>query len=64
MNLLTTKKAAAILGLTPDALRYHERQGHVLAIKLDRGQAGSQRLFFLEDIERFQRQRELAKGER
>ena len=29
MNLLTTKKAAAILGLTPDAVRYHERQGQI-----------------------------------
>jgi DNA-binding transcriptional MerR regulator len=58
MTLLTTKKAAAILGLTPDAVRYHERQGHILAIKVDRGQGEFQRLFVQEDIERFQRQRE------
>jgi DNA-binding transcriptional MerR regulator len=58
MNLLTTKKAAAILGLTPDAVRYHERQGHILAIKVDRGQGEFQRLFVQEEIERFQRQRE------
>jgi DNA-binding transcriptional MerR regulator len=58
MNLLTTKKAAAILGLTPDAVRYHERQGHILAIKVDRSQGEFQRLFVQEEIERFQRQRE------
>ena len=57
MNLLTTKKAAAILGLTPDAVRYHERQGHILAIKVDRGGGDFMRLFVQEDIERFQRQR-------
>ena len=45
MNLLTTKKAAAILGLTPDAIRYHERQGHILAIKVDRGEGDFMRLF-------------------
>ena len=58
MNLLTTQGAAAILGLTPDAVRYHERQGHILAIKVERGQGEFQRLFVQEDIERFLRQRE------
>jgi DNA-binding transcriptional MerR regulator len=57
MNLLTTKKAAAILGLTPDAIRYHERQGHILAIKVDRGEGDFMRLFIREDIERFRRRR-------
>jgi DNA-binding transcriptional MerR regulator len=64
MHLLTTKKAAALLGLTPDAVRWHERKGHLLAIKVDRGQGEFQRLFLQEDVERFQRQRELAKSER
>ena len=64
MNLLTTKKAAAILGLTPDAVRWHERQGHILAIKVDRGHGEFQRLFVQEDIERFQRLREAKKLEK
>ena len=58
MELLTTKTVAVMLGLTPDAVRYHERQGHILAIKVERGQGKFQRLFVKQDIERFQRQRE------
>ena len=61
MNLITTKKAAAMLGLTTDALRYHERLGHVRAFRIDRGQGQYQRLFIEEDIQRFQQQRELAR---
>jgi DNA-binding transcriptional MerR regulator len=61
MDLLTTKKVAAMLGLTPDAVRYHEREGHIFAIKVDRGGGEFQRLFVREDIERFQRQRTAAR---
>ena len=57
MNLLTTKAVAQMLNLTPDAVRYHERQGHILAIKVERGQGEFMRLFGKEDSERFQRQR-------
>jgi hypothetical protein len=46
-----------MLKLTPDAVRYHERHGHILAIKVERGQGEFMRLFIKEDIERFQRQR-------
>jgi DNA-binding transcriptional MerR regulator len=58
VKFLTTKTAAALLGLTADALRYHERLGHVLALKIERGQGQYQRLYVEEDILRFQRQRE------
>jgi DNA-binding transcriptional MerR regulator len=57
MRLLTTQAVAQMLDLTPDAVRYHERRGHILAIKVDRGTTGPMRLFVQEDIERFQRQR-------
>ena len=57
MNLLTTKAVAQMLKLTPDAVRYHERHGHILAIKVERGEGEFMRLFVKEDIERFQRQR-------
>jgi len=57
MDLITTKMAAAMLGLTPDAIRYHEREGHILAIKIERSPGEFQRLFVKQDIERFQRQR-------
>jgi hypothetical protein len=57
MELLTTKRVAVLLGITPDAVRYHERQGHILALRVERGPGEFQRLFVKEDIERFQRQR-------
>ena len=57
MELLTTKRVAALLGLTPDAVRYHEREGHILSIRVERGPGEFQRLFIKEGIERFQRQR-------
>jgi DNA-binding transcriptional MerR regulator len=57
MELLTTKRVAQMAGLTPDAVRYHERLGHLIAIKVDRGGGNFQRLFLREDIERFLRQR-------
>jgi DNA-binding transcriptional MerR regulator len=57
MNLMTTKAVAQMLNLTPDAVRYHERLGHILAIRVERGVGEYQRLFVREDIERFQRQR-------
>jgi DNA-binding transcriptional MerR regulator len=61
MNLVTTAVAAKILNITPDAVRYHERQGHLIAIKVERGQGGQQqRLFVQEDLERFGRQRAAA----
>ena len=62
MNLLTTYAAAKLLGVSPDAVRYHERQGHILAIRVERGADDPMRLFMREDIERFQRQRELARA--
>lgn len=61
MNLMSTKAVAMMLGLTPDAVRYHARQGHILAIKVERSAGEFQRLFVREDIERFQRQREQAR---
>jgi DNA-binding transcriptional MerR regulator len=61
MTLVTTKTAAAILGLTPDAVRWHERKGNLLAIKVDRGQGVFMRLFLEEDVEQFLRKREARK---
>jgi DNA-binding transcriptional MerR regulator len=57
MELLTTKRVAALLGITPDAVRYHEREGHLLAVKVERGPNEFQRLFLREDVDRFLRQR-------
>ena len=54
---MTTNRVAQILGITPDSVRYHERKGHILAIKVARGGGDFQRLFLGEDIERFQRLR-------
>jgi DNA-binding transcriptional MerR regulator len=57
MQLHTTQRVATMLGLTCDTVRYHEREGHILAVKLERSPGTFQRLFIKEDIERFQRQR-------
>ena len=57
MELLSCKAAAQMLDLTTDAIRYHERCGHILAIHVNRGTAATMRLFVKEDIERFQRER-------
>jgi DNA-binding transcriptional MerR regulator len=61
VDLLTTKKVAQMLDITSDAVRYHERQGHILAIKVDRGGGDFQRLFLLQDVERFVQQRKQAR---
>ena len=57
MKLLTTSAAARLLNMTTDNVRYHERQGHLLALRVERGSGEHMRLFVQEDIERFQRQR-------
>jgi len=62
MVLLTPNGAAQILGITADAVRYHERLGHLLAIKVDRGTGRPMRLFVKEDVERFLRQRTVRSG--
>ena len=57
MELLTTSKVALMLGMTSDNVRYHEREGHILALRVERANGEYMRLFVKEDIERFQRQR-------
>jgi DNA-binding transcriptional MerR regulator len=57
MELLTTRTVAALLGMTCEAIRYHEREGHLLAIKVERCPGQFQRLFLKEDVERFLRKR-------
>ena len=63
MKLLTTSAAARLLNMTTDNVRYHERQGHLLALRVERGSGASMRLFVQEDIERFQRQRAVQTGQ-
>jgi MerR HTH family regulatory protein len=58
MELLTTSKVALMLGMTSDNVRYHERLGHLLALRVQRANGEYMRLFVREDVERFQRQRE------
>ena len=57
MTLITTRTVARMLDMTTEAVRYHEREGHILAIKVERSNGQFQRLFLREDIERFMRQR-------
>ena len=54
MAFLTTQTVAKLLGVTPDAVRYLERTGRLLAIKLERGPGQIQRLFLEEDVQRCQ----------
>jgi DNA-binding transcriptional MerR regulator len=58
MELWTTRSVAKFLDITETAVRYHERQGHIFAIKVERGGGEYQRLFFPQDIERFKLQRD------
>ena len=58
MELLTTSAAARLLNMTTDNVRYHEREGHLLALRVLRGSGEYMRLFVREDLERFERQRE------
>jgi DNA-binding transcriptional MerR regulator len=57
MSFLTTKAAAARTGLTTDAIRWHEKHGRLLSIKVERSPGVFMRLFLEEDVERFARQR-------
>jgi hypothetical protein len=61
MDLLTACSAAQILGLTPDAVRYHARRGHLLTIKVNRGSLEPMRLFVREDVQRFKDSRNVAR---
>jgi DNA-binding transcriptional MerR regulator len=57
MELLSTQAAAKLLGMTPDAVRYHERKGHIHAFRVERGSDEPMRLFVREDVEKFVLQR-------
>jgi DNA-binding transcriptional MerR regulator len=54
---LTTNAVALRLGLTPYAVRWHERQGHLESIKVQRSPTSYQRLYFEENVERFRQKR-------
>ena len=60
MTLLTTKTVSMKTGLSTDAIRWHENQGHLLAFKVERSPGVFMRLFVEEDVERFLRRREQA----
>jgi hypothetical protein len=55
---LTTHAAALRLGITCDAVRWHERQGNLESIKVERSPTSYQRLYFEENVERFRQKRE------
>ena len=54
---LTTHAVALRLGLTCDAVRWHERQGHLTTIKVERSPGSFQKVYIAEDVERFRQQR-------
>jgi DNA-binding transcriptional MerR regulator len=64
MKLMSTAAVAQRLRLTPDCVRYHERQGHILAITVERGENSCMRLYVEQDIERFEQQREARKQDK
>jgi DNA-binding transcriptional MerR regulator len=66
-EFLTTKAVSLRTGLTPDCIRWHERQGHLLVIKAERSPGSYQRLYLAEDVERFvalRKARKLARAPR
>ena len=54
---LTTHAVALRLGLTCDAVRWHERHGHLLSVKVERSPGSFQKVYMAEDVERFRQQR-------
>ena len=54
---LTTKAVALRTGLTTDAIRWHEKHGRLLSIKVERGPGVFMRVFLAEDVDRFVRVR-------
>jgi hypothetical protein len=57
MSFMTTKAVALKTGLSADAVRWNERCGRLLAIKVEDGRGHYQRLFLAEDVERFMKLR-------
>jgi hypothetical protein len=53
MSFLTTKAVALRTGLTSDAIRWNERHGRLLSIKVDSGHGHYQRLYLEDDVTRF-----------
>jgi hypothetical protein len=53
MSFMTTKAVCLKTGLSADAVRWNERRGRLLAIKVDDGRGSYQRLFLEADVERF-----------
>ena len=54
---LTTKAVALRTGLTTDAIRWHEKHGRLLSIKVERSPGVFMRVFLADDVERFVRVR-------
>ena len=54
---LTTHAVALRLGLTCDAVRWHERHGHLLSVKVERSPGSFQKVYMEEDLERFRQVR-------
>jgi hypothetical protein len=57
MGFMTTKAVCLKTGLSADAVRWNERCGRLLAIKVDDGRGSYQRLFMEEDVDRFLKER-------
>jgi DNA-binding transcriptional MerR regulator len=61
MKLMSTAAVAQRLHMTPDNVRYHERQGHLLAIRVECGDNSSMRLYLEEAVAQFEQQRAMRK---
>ena len=57
---LTTHGAALRLGLTCEAVRWHERHGRLTTIKVERSPGSYQKIYVEESVERFRQQRAAA----
>ncbi len=59
-DILTVRDAAKVLGISDQMVRWHERQGHIRAIRTVRGW----RLFLHKDVEALGRQLAAERGRR
>ena len=60
MAYLTTRGAAERLGISADGVRWLEKRGRLMAIKVSSGHGHFQRLYLEESIERYRKEREHA----
>ena len=56
-ELMIASEAGKLLGLTSDAVRYHEKLGRLRTVRVERGQGKIMKVYQRGEVERFLRER-------